>query len=449
MCHGELGQTGVERGTNAIMEEGHEKRIGTEKVPPEIRPVSRRSFVGLILGAFGTLLAACRQATVLPSATPTEASAMAASRTTPSIPPATLVPASPTSSPVPSPSSTPTLPSSTPAPVPTEQPATASPLPPTYTPVPATPTLPPPPTGTPVPTLSRAALMEHWPATDRSRVVVVRHSGVWVDGNPDPAIVLQMLDDGLRTLAGTGDVLAVWRTLFDPDERVLLKVNCIAYGGPTQPAVPYAVAQRLQDAGLLAENILIFDRTDHELESAGYQLNKGGPGVQCRGSRDVGTEIALTQARVRFFREIDECDALINLPTPKQHGTAGVSVSLKNHYGSVDRPGSLHGKWCDPAIAELNAQPQIRDKTRLVVGAALNVSPGDWNRPERENALLLSFDPVALDTVGRDILIQHRQAVGLDSGSLVEMAIHLQTAQSLGLGTTDAGSIDLQEVVVG
>ena len=82
----------------------------------------------------------------------------------------------------------------------------------------------------------------------------------------------------------------MWRALFEPGERVLLKVNCIAYGGPTQPAVTYAVAQRLVDAGLRAEDILIFDRTDNELASAGYTLNDGGPGVQCRGSRGQGTE---------------------------------------------------------------------------------------------------------------------------------------------------------------
>jgi hypothetical protein len=260
---------------------------------------------------------------------------------------------------------------------------------------------------------------------------------------------MQMLDDGLRTLTGMGDVLAVWRLLLDPDEKVLLKVNCIAYGGPTQPEVTYAVARRLQDAGFRAENILIFDRTDYELSAAGYTLNNGGAGVQCHGSQGLGPEVALTQARVRFFQEIDTCHAIINLPTPKQHGGAGVSVSLKNHYGSVDSPGRLHGDWCDPAIAELNAQPQIREKTRLIVGAALNVSPGDWNRPEREDALLLSFDPVALDTVGRDILVRHRQDSGLDTGFLVEGACHLRTAQSLNLGATDPGKIDLQEVVLG
>jgi hypothetical protein len=250
-------------------------------------------------------------------------------------------------------------------------------------------------------------------------------------------------------LTGVADVLTLWRVLFEESEKVLLKVNCIAYGGPTQPAVTYAVAQRLQEAGLRAEDILIFDRTDNELVAAGYRLNEGGMGVQCHGTRGDGSEMTLSQARVRFYQEIDACNAIINLPTPKQHGGAGISVSLKNHYGSVNRPGALHGNWCDPAIAELNAQPNIRDKTRLVVGAALNVSPRDWNRPERENAILLSFDPVALDTVARDILVRHRDEAGRDSGFLVDGARHLRTAQSLKLGATEAHLIDLQEVEVG
>jgi hypothetical protein len=291
--------------------------------------------------------------------------------------------------------------------------------------------------------------MAHWPATATSRVVLVRHSRVWTGEQPDSAIVLLMLDAGLGALTDQADVLAVWRALFDASERVLLKVNCIASGGPTQPAVTYAVARRLQDAGLPPENILIFDRTDWELSAAGYTLNEGGAGVQCHGSRGTGTAAALTQATVRFFQEFDACNAIVNLPTPKQHGSAGISVAMKNHYGSVDNPGALHGDWCDPAIAELNAQPTVRDKTRLIVCAALNVSPDDWNRPERENALLLSFDPVALDTVGRDVLVRHREAAGRSAGYIVDGARQLATAQALGLGATDAGLIDLREVVLG
>lgn len=382
------------------------------------KSISRRTFLGLGAGALAAWLAGCRGANVSPAAIPV---------------PTTL----PTRTPTPTPYPTP--------------PATDTPLPPTCTPVPPTPTIlpSPAPTLTPSPALSRAALMAHWPATPTSRVVLVRHDGVWMDDRPDPAIVLQMLDAGLGTLTDQADVLAVWRALFDPGERVLLKVNCISAGGPTQPAVTYAVAQRLQEAGLSPENILIFDRTDGELSAAGYTLNDGGTGVQCHGARGTGSEAVLTQATVRFYQEFDECDAIVNLPTPKQHSMAGISVSMKNHYGSVDRPGALHGNRCDPAIAELNAHPIVCDKTRLIVCAALNVSPDDWDRPERENALLLSFDPVALDTVARDILVRHREAAGQSVGYIVEGARQLATAQALGLGATDASRIDLREVMLG
>ncbi|PWH18864.1 MAG: hypothetical protein DDG58_05955 [Ardenticatenia bacterium] len=302
---------------------------------------------------------------------------------------------------------------------------------------------------TPVPVPSRAELMAHWPAVGKSRVVMVRHSGVLANGQPNPDLVLQMLDEGIGALANGADPLEVWRVLFDPRERVLLKVNCIAAGGPTQPAVTYAIAQRLQDAGLAAENLLIFDRTDHELADAGYALNESGTGVQCRGTRGEGSEAVLTQATVRFWRELDECDAIVNIPTPKSHGIAGVSVAMKNHYGSVNEPAKLHGNGCDPAIPELNAHPIIRDKTRLCVAAALRVSPFDWNSPQPENALLLSFDPVALDTVARDILVRHYQAVGADAGFLVQGAHHLMTAQNLQLGATEPDLIDLREIVLG
>jgi len=52
----------------------------------------------------------------------------------------------------------------------------------------------------------------------------------------------------------------------------------------------------------------------------------------------------------------------------------------------------------------------VRDKTRLIVGAALSVSPWDWDQPERENVLLFSSDAVT-----RDILVCHRPARGDDS----------------------------------
>ena len=386
-------------------------------------PVSRRSFMGMALSAVGsTLLAACGVNSGVPTEPPPTTNSAAASPTDTVAPTQTSAPPAPTS----------------------------TPLPPTYTAVPATPASPPPPTATLDPSVppdsSRAALMAHWPATGTSRVVKVHHSGAWAGDDTTQETVLQMLDDGLSTLTGVADVLFVWRALFNAGDRVLLKVNCIDSSLPTPPVVAYAVAQRLLDAGLSPENILIFDRTNRELEASGYKINESGPGIRCHGSQGEGTEAALSQATVRFYKEFDECDAVINLPLPRSHPFAGITVALKNHYGSVNQPMRLHGNSCNPAIADLNAQPNIRDKTRLIVGSALLVASGNWRNPETEDSLLLSFDPVALDTVARDILVRYREAQGQAAGSLIDVPRYLQKAQSLNLGATDVKLIELREV---
>jgi hypothetical protein len=301
------------------------------------------------------------------------------------------------------------------------------------------------PSATPDPT--RAALMAHWPDIETSRVVKVHHSGAWTGADTSQETVLRMLDDGLSALTGVADKPSAWRALFNAGDRVLLKVNCIDSSLPTPPVVTYAVAQRLIDAGLSPENILIFDRTNRELEYSGYTINESGPGIRCHGSLGDGTEAVLSQATVRFYKEFDECDAVINLPLPRSHPFAGITVALKNHFGSVDQPMRLHGNSCE-AAADLNAQPNIRYKTRLIVGSALLVASGNWRKPETEDSLLFSFDPVAHDTVARDILVRNREAQGQDSGSLINVSKYLQTAQSLNLGTNDSTKIELIETTL-
>ena len=97
-------------------------------------------------------------------------------------------------------------------------------------------------------------------------------------------------------------------------------------------------------------------------------------------------------------------------------------------------------------MSELNKLPNILQKTRLIVAAALNVSPFYWDRPVRENALLLSFDPVALDAVSRDILVHHRQAAGQSVDFIYNKSRQLATAQDLQIGAAEAGLIDLREI---
>jgi hypothetical protein len=284
---------------------------------------------------------------------------------------------------------------------------------------------------------SRADLIAHYPHTSSSVVSVVQHDGVWAGDEISSPAVLQMLDAALIQLTGIGDAATAWSILFDPGEMIGIKVNTISRY-TTTPQVAYAVAQRLQEAGVPAEQVVLFDRSDGELAARGYTLNADGPGVRCRGAKgwDQPTPVAGTTQRVHDV--MLSCDALINLPALKQHGTSGFTSAMKNHYGTIDRPGQLHAGQCDPGIPELNALSAIRDKTRLMIGDFLRSCPYNWNRMTKENLIVMSFDPVAFDGVARQVLVDRRAADGRPAGDILDKSHYVESAVELGLGAGEA-----------
>lgn len=58
-------------------------------------------------------------------------------------------------------------------------------------------------------------------------------------------------------------------------------------------------------------------------------------------------------------------DYMINLSVLKNHGIAGATLCLKNHYGTCDKPGDLHSRHADPYIGALNALDPIQKKQCL------------------------------------------------------------------------------------
>lgn len=398
------------------------------------RNISRRTFLGWAVAAVAGLVAACGERLGLaPTATPP------ASDPTPTWPP-TWTPAL---TDTPQPTATLVVP-------PTEVPAATAV--PSDTPPPPQPTeAPPPPTDTPVPTaapVGRADIMRIYPEV-KSRVVVVRHDGA-CSGPDDIAAdaVKQMLDVAIVELTGIGDAQEAWRTLFDPTERIAIKINTISRYTTSVP-LAYAVAEKLQAIGVVAENIVIFDRNTGELQRAGYTINEDGLGVRCRatGSYQEPREVAGTTQQLSDL--LLDCDALINLPLLKQHGFSGVTFAMKNHYGAIDRPSSIHFDNCAPGIAALNALPEIRNRTRLIIGDVLRMCPFGWDdQAVVENALLMSFDPVAHDYIGMQILTSWLAANGGNPARVTGQAKHLATAAALGLGTNDPAHIDWRELTL-
>jgi hypothetical protein len=317
------------------------------------------------------------------------------------------------------------------------------------------------PTPTAIP-IRRPEIIQFYPDVP-SKVVQAHHAGVWSGDELAPEAIRQMLDASISELTGLDDAAEAWAALFGPDERIAIKVNTIE-GSEVWTHVPLAlaVAEALQDIGVPAEQIVIYDRSTLELEDDGYPINRDGPGVRCYGTdgdyagwdRRSPTGWKIAGLWVRLSRILLGCDALINIPVLKAHSRSGVTFAMKNHYGTFNRPEDFHSTelvW--RGITGLNALPPIRDRTRLVIGDALwaslltRTSAPWWTLDAVGDSILMSCDPVAHDRVGLDIL---NELIAANDGSFTWASrlgdLWLQNATGLGLGTNDPQHMELVEV---
>lgn len=266
-----------------------------------------------------------------------------------------------------------------------------------------------------------------------------------------------MLDEAIRFVAGADNPDRFWSSTFSAADRVAIKVNSV--GGKVQafgPFIATVVAKRLAGAGVAKDNIIIYDRSNRELKYTGYKLNWKSGRVQCYGNDQSGYEedaAACGSMQVHFSKVLTGSTALVNLPTLKTHSVTGVSITLKNHYGSIKEPSMYHRNYCDPFIAELNASDEIRKKTRLIVCDATRPQFDAGPVPDKRftwklNGILVGLDPVAVDRCGTEIIEKHREEVNGVPRPLPFKPIHIRTAAKLGLGTDDPKKIDFRTFTV-
>jgi uncharacterized protein (DUF362 family) len=298
---------------------------------------------------------------------------------------------------------------------------------------------------------SRADLMRIFPAVP-SRVVRARHSGVWNDDNLSPEVLGQMLDAAITRLTGLPDANTAWQGLFDPGERIALKVNTAGSSVWTHVPLVTAITDRLQAIGVPPEQITVYDRSSRELRGAGFKTNRDGPGVRCYGTDDsYSGQATVTGQATRLSDILMQADALINVPLLKQHGLSGFTFALKNHYGTINNPLDFHyGQPFRRGLAEISTLPPIKDKTRLIIGDALTLVLGDnWDLLLPADSLFMSFDPVALDTTGVQVLSEAISGQGRDPRWNIKQAGYwLASGAELGLGTNDPANIESVEAKI-
>lgn len=273
-----------------------------------------------------------------------------------------------------------------------------------------------------------AHVLEQRTEASQPTVVIARDPALHgPDGALDEKRVGELLDRAIAAYTGRKQPVDAWRRIIregGAKDRVIgLKTNGLGGRGiSTHAVLVFAIAERLQQAGVKPDNILIWDRNARDLQACGLTISTDPGKIRCFGSDVSGFEDLVENwgsSHARFSKILTrECAMVINVPILKDHSMAGVTFAMKNMYGVVERPQDLHAGGCNPGVADLNAFPVIQQKIKLTIGDAMTsvYEGGPGFRPEhlwQPNALIVGEDRVAIDQIAWGILDRKRTEVGL------------------------------------
>ncbi|HSK10528.1 MAG TPA: DUF362 domain-containing protein [Vicinamibacterales bacterium] len=291
----------------------------------------------------------------------------------------------------------------------------------------------------------------------RARVVRVESGKAWVGDKRDPAIVAEMVNRGLLAFTGKTRPQDAWAQFVRPGTRVGLKINLL--GRPllyTAPEMTDAIVVGLLAAGAKPAEIIVWDRHASHFGPTRYAPGQGAHGerVMTGGQYDSARACQASGGQAPIDRIATEhTDVTVNLPMLKNHGMAGVTLALKNiAFGCYSHHRAAHGGNCDPFIAEAykhyltqtSVPVHILDATEACYDQG--PQPGGTDVIWRENAIYVATDPVALDVVCRDVILEKQRAAGLSSR--LSSCRHIETAAQMGLGVGDRSLIDLTTIKV-
>ncbi len=332
------------------------------------------------------------------------------------------------------------------------------------------------------------------------RVVEVAHAGSVVNDQVHEPVAATMLERGLRELVGSPNAVEAWRRLFAPGDVVGIKVNPV--GAPhaiSNFATVRALIAGLKSAGVRPRDIVVFDRYRRQFIRAGYpdQLPEGVRwDASVEDYDNVQLDIQGYDPEVYLAMELAalgrhdpkddrtrrshlsliasrQVDKIINVPVLKDHGSAGVTLALKNlSHGLVNNVARSHAtaatNACNTFIPAVVALPQIRQKVVLHVLDGLKAVYQGGPSANKDftwayRSLFFATDPVALDQIGWEIVDAKRQQIGLPpvaqtgrsgnppnpkEGFDIRQPQHIPLAGALGLGVGDRKRIEHRKIAL-
>lgn len=261
---------------------------------------------------------------------------------------------------------------------------------------------------------------------------------------------------------------------YQEGEKIFIKINAVHawntnsdlsikddddYGNvDTSPQVILAVLRQLVNkAGVPEDAIYIGDPYTNVFKHLYEKLSADFPGVHymSRGDHEFREKLQLSndaqlkysdrgtildQENDQFYDCHVDADYILNIPAMKGHRGGGVTFFAKNHFGSNSRDGASHlhkglhkgtsaplrGEYKSYRVmVDLMAYEHLGGKTLIYIGDFLWGTSMEHDPPVKflsapfnndwTSSILVSLDPVAISSVGLDILQEEFQVEDLDA----------------------------------
>jgi uncharacterized protein (DUF362 family) len=256
----------------------------------------------------------------------------------------------------------------------------------------------------------------------------------------------QMIRQALAAFGGM-------QTFVPKGANVVVKPNiCVAYhtyeyAATTNPWLVGALVKLAFEAG--ASRVQVFDfpfggsaqeayvrsGIDEQVRAAGGEM------MPMPDFKFVSTDIpnGVDLKRTKAFKDALEADVLIDVPIAKHHGSARLTLGMKNLMGLVLDRGAIHNNL-GQRIADLTSL--FRPKLTVVdaIRILMNHGPSGGNLDDvnKMDTIIVSPDIVAADSYATTLF-------GLQPDDIA----YIRAASNMGLGNSDLKSLKIEEIAVG
>ena len=284
-------------------------------------------------------------------------------------------------------------------------------------------------------------------AHSQSRVVVVWDTNAVRGATIDSLVVRSMMDAGIKALTDSTTVGQAWKGIFPGltvSQNICIKLNCINSALSSHPQVTTSILRGLTQMQLGATTfrrwrLIGFDRSNGELTGAGYTIRTDTLGMRCTGNWGYQAKVySIMGTNEQFSRVLGDSSAfMINLCVLKDHTGPAYTLNMKNHYGTINNPGSMAhdpttGRRQIPELIRVIRDSLGRKEKIYIIDALFAIyDGGPGGSPQAiPRIIVLSKDPVACDSMGVEMINNLRRAHGLQPKD----SRYLAYAESIGLG---------------